>query len=413
MNQIFLDILHLALLTLQIILPILSILIGIYFAYNFIRAPYRKNHLVPDEKPRHRFLVIIPARNEETVIGKTISNVQHAKYPAELLDIVVIADNCTDRTAEVARSFGVEVMERHDLTGQSKARALKWAYESQGLLERGHDAVTVLDADSTVIPEYFLFVDRELKNGAQIIHSQIRAANYRHSFIASFISVIYSFSNRFWYLPHANRNRSTIMIGTGCTIRCDHIRKVGWPITTMVEDAEFSIVSMLAGVKVRYCDAAILNVEVPTTLARFWRQLRRWFSGQIECSRRYRAALFRNILHDRQKQGIVLLITMILPYTCTISLIQFLISPLMAYLLSGGQIVPATVLFGYLFNYLAGLAGAILILILDGRIAQPGIWRGIILFPYLSVFYGLVFLTSFIRPKKKWELMQHFSTDQQ
>lgn len=397
---------NIALILLQMLLPILSILTSIYFLCIFLSSPRRVVRPVPQEPPATRFLVIIAARNESPVIAKSLKSLRSIRYPRELLDVVVVADNCTDNTADIARQYGAQVLERHDLSRQSKASALGWAFKDQKLLERDYDAITLLDADNLIDPDYFLHVDRKLREGAIIVQGRRQASNAAASGIAAVLSIIYSFENRLWYLPHANRNRSTMMYGTGATIRRDHLQRIGWNIRTLVEDAEFSIQSILAGANILYCDEAVVHVMIPTTVLASWQQLRRWFSGQIHCGRIHLPAIWRKVRQDRGGTAVVLLITMIIPFNCTMGLVQLFLGPITAIQLLGGQVQIAAILLGLLVNHIVVMFGAILILLLDNRL-HPRLWKGIALFPLLHPFYGFVYLVSYFCPEKTWKLMNH------
>jgi cellulose synthase/poly-beta-1,6-N-acetylglucosamine synthase-like glycosyltransferase len=401
------------LLLLQIILAGLTSISGIYFIYIFLRAPYRHARPAPAEPPQKKFLVMIPARNEKKSIGRAVKSLLQTEYPRDLLDIVVIADNCTDNTAEIALSLGVKVLVRSSLEGRTKAGALKWAFAEHHLLEQGHDAVTILDADCMVMPDYFTYIDRELREGAPIVFGRRLALNAGDSIISSAMSIQYSFENRMWFLSHSNRNRSVNMIGTGVTITCRHFREFGWDINTLVEDTEFGIQSVLAGINIRYCDEACFYVEMPSTLRGLWRQMRRWFSGMIECMRLYLPAVTRKVIQDRGGQAMIMLINLILPFNLVVGLIQLIIGPIITFSILGKMESLMAIIGGSILNQLAGMLGAMLILLLDGRIPSKNtkerwrnIWKGIIFFPYTYFFYGLIYLYSFILPKKTWDLMR-------
>ena len=74
----------------------------------------------------HKFMAIIPAHNEEAVVADLVKSLKEQDYPKELLDIYVIADNCTDKTAEVAKNAGAIVYERFDSTKKTKGYAMQW-----------------------------------------------------------------------------------------------------------------------------------------------------------------------------------------------------------------------------------------------------------------------------------------------
>jgi len=398
------------LLFLQVMLPLVSFLTSIYFLYIFISSPKRPKHPLPPGLPTKKFLVLAPARNEANVINRLLDSLRQINYPPELLDVLIIADNCSDTTAEVVREAGFKVLERHDPTGQSKADALNWAFYDQGLLDAGYDAITIVDSDSILNSDFFLYVEAKLREGAQVIQANRSSLNFNDSFVTSAMSIYFSFENRLWWIPHANHGLSTVLLGSGSTITCAHLRQIGWNIRTLGEDTEFSIHTILAGVRVHYIDDAKVLVEIPTTFKLLWRQLRRWFSTNIACTRYYLPAIWRKFRQERGGQSSAILIQLLIPYNCTIGLVQLFLGAFTTYELLGGRIPLAAVLTGLLINQLIGMGAALLILLLDGRLnwhQLRNLWKGILFFPYWSLFMGLIYLITYIFPKKKWDLMVH------
>jgi cellulose synthase/poly-beta-1,6-N-acetylglucosamine synthase-like glycosyltransferase len=394
----------------QVLLPIVSVLTGVYFLIIFLSSPRRPKRPLPTGTPVKRILVLVPARNEAKVINRLLDSLRQVSYPAGLLDVLVLADNCTDQTADVAREAGFKVMVRNDLSGQSKAFALHWAFYRQNLINAGYDAITILDADSIVDPNFFRYVEAELRQGTQVIQGNRGALNTGESVFTSAMSILYSFESRLWYTPHANHNLSTLLLGSGSTIACEHLRLIGWDIRTLVEDAEFSIQTVLAGVHIQFCDEARLQAEIPPTLRLIWRQLRRWFSGQIACGRFYLPAIWNKVWQDRGGQASLHLVTLIIPFNCTLGLLQIFLSAVTSYELVGGNVPLPVLLSGLLINQLSGMAAALFVLHMDGRLKAnqlKSLWKGILVFPYWSLFMGLIYLVSFLFPKKKWELMDH------
>ena len=128
----------------------------------------------------HRFAVLIPARNEEAVIGGLLESIRKQTYPAELIDIYVIADNCTDHTAALSARLGASVIERFNHVKVGKGYALDYAFKQidsgKGL---GHyDAFLVFDADNVLDPGYFAAMNRTYSQGYEIITSYRNSKNY-------------------------------------------------------------------------------------------------------------------------------------------------------------------------------------------------------------------------------------------
>lgn len=395
---------------LQIILPIASIFTSLYFVYIFFTKPYRLPGALPSGRPVNKFLIIVAARNEENVIARLLSSIEQADYPKSMLKVCVIADNCTDRTAEIAGSFDCSVFIRHDLTEQTKSAALNWFFRDQKELLEKYPAISVFDADTVVHADFFRHVDKCLRQGDKIIKPNRQPLNPGKSVFSALSGIMFLFENRLWCVPHDNHGLSTPLIGSGMTISSAHLRLIGWDIRTLVEDIEFSIQSILTGERIKYCDDAIISCEVPATLRLLWRQSRRTFSGQIACGRLYLPAIWRKVRNDRGGQAAVLLVTLIIPFNCTIGLFQALLGILTTFQLLGGRVSVSSLLVGLAANQLIGMLAAIAILLIDKfsvRRCLTEYWKGIVFFPYWSIFLGVVYLISYAHPKKKWIPMEH------
>src|SRR5262249_35179285 len=121
--------------------------------------------------PRTRFAVLVPAHDEELLIRRVVGSVQAIDYPPELYTLHVIADNCTDRTAELARGMGAVVHERHDLEHRGKGYALRWLFGQLLADPASGDAFVIVDADSLVNRGFLRALDRRLRAGAVAIQA--------------------------------------------------------------------------------------------------------------------------------------------------------------------------------------------------------------------------------------------------
>ena len=111
------------------------------------------------EDKQNRFMAIIPAHNEEKVVGNLIASLKRQNYPKELYDIYVIADNCTDNTAKVAKEAGAIVYERFDEEHKTKGYALNWFLKQKIEENAPYDAFCIFDADN-IVDENFISSSR-------------------------------------------------------------------------------------------------------------------------------------------------------------------------------------------------------------------------------------------------------------
>jgi cellulose synthase/poly-beta-1,6-N-acetylglucosamine synthase-like glycosyltransferase len=145
------------------------------------------------QPPCTRFLAIVPAHNEELLIGDLIASIRRADYPQEAIDVLVIADNCTDSTADVVRTAGEEVIIRHDLQNRGKGQAIDWTLRR---LDLGRwDAVAFFDADNIIDPDFFRAMHAQLAQGHRCLQGYYGIANPGDSLMTRLLSVTYVMKN--------------------------------------------------------------------------------------------------------------------------------------------------------------------------------------------------------------------------
>lgn len=238
-------------------------------------------------QPNKRFAVIVPAHNEEVVIGPLIDNLLLLDYPRELFDIFVIADNSTDSTAQVAREHGAIVHERFDDTQKGKGYALEWMFKKLYNMPQAYDAVVIFDADNLVDPGFLTHMNNRLCDGAQIVQGYIDAKNPGDTWVTASFAMAFWVANRMLQLARYNLGLSNYLGGTGMVISIDVLKKIGWGATSLTEDLEFSIKALLLGYKTTWAHEAIVYDEKPLTFKQAWNQRKRWALGHVEVLKTY------------------------------------------------------------------------------------------------------------------------------
>lgn len=263
---------------------------------------------------RHRFAVIIPAHNEETVIGPLLQNLRGLDYPAGLYDVYVVADNCADRTAALARLEGARVLERHDPHCRGKAFALEYAFlhilGSAGERAGGYDAVVIVDADNLVAPNFLQAMAARLERGERVIQGYLDVKNPNDTWVTASFAISYWVSNRFWCLARSNLGLTVPLGGTGMCIDTGVLRTVGWGTETLTEDLEFTARALLRGVRTHWAHEAAIYDEKPLTFAGSWTQRLRWVQGGVQVACRHAWSLLWRGLSRRDPvmlEGAVLL----------------------------------------------------------------------------------------------------------
>ncbi len=239
------------------------------------------------ENKDHRFMAIIPAHNEEAVVGNLIESLKNQTYNKDLYDIYVIADNCTDNTAKIARDAGAIVYERYDETKKTKGYALNWFLQQKIAEDAPYDAFFVFDADNIVDKNFIKNMNKKLCQGEDVVQGYRDIKNPSDNWITAGYAIFYWQMHRFYHLARYNIGLSPLLNGTGFMVRFDVIKPQGWDTETLTEDIEFSLKRIIKGKKLGWATDAIVYDEQPTGFRQSWSQRSRWTVGHIQCIKKY------------------------------------------------------------------------------------------------------------------------------
>lgn len=260
----------------------------------------RRRHEKKDYTPKNKFAMIIAAHNEEVVIGRLIESMLNQDYPKELYDIFVIADNCSDNTAKIARNYGVKVYERFNTEKRGKGYALEWMFSKIYKMNTQYDAIAIFDADNLVNKSWIKEINSKMSEGYKVVQGYIDSKNPNDSWITASYSIAFWAQNRMFQLSRANVGLSNQIGGTGFAIKLDILKQYGWGATCLTEDLEFSCKMILNGEKVGWAHDAIIYDEKPLTLSQSWVQRRRWMRGFSDVASRYFFKLLKTGIKERK-----------------------------------------------------------------------------------------------------------------
>ena len=250
----------------------------------------------------HKFMAIIPAHNEEMVVANLIESLKNQTYDKNLYDIYVIADNCTDKTAEVARKAGAIVFERFDPAHKTKGYALQWFLKQKIEENADYDAFFVFDADNIVDKDFIVNMNKKLCQGEDVVQGYRDIKNPTDNWITAGYALFYWTMHRLYHLARYNVGLSTLLNGTGFMVRFDVVKPNGWQTETLTEDIEFSLKRIIQGKKLGWATDAIVYDEQPTSFKQSWSQRSRWTVGHMQCMKRYTGELFNSV---KEKKSLV------------------------------------------------------------------------------------------------------------
>lgn len=250
----------------QGIIGIVSFAFAVQIIYLFLFfLPARK---IPKASRNHIFAIVMTAHNEEDIIAVSLKNLNNLHYPKELYRIFVIADNCTDHTAEIARKLGATVIEREELQPKKRNVGYALAYALPKILEifPEVEAFVRLDADNIFHPDYLEKMNDAFDNGAQLARGYNHATNLLQNVISGVSGLWYIRDCRFNCQARSALGIGQMMVGGGMMFSAELIRKYGWTATGISEDAEFTINMLLKKHKAVYVKDAIVYEDQPSTL---------------------------------------------------------------------------------------------------------------------------------------------------
>lgn len=280
--------------------PIIYTLVGIpllVYACYFVALgmfSFKKKGRIPYAPAQKRLAVVLPARNEEAVIGQLVETLRAQNYPSELFDVFVAPNHCTDRTAEIAASRGAKVLSISDAV-KNKGDVLREVF-SQLTQDDSYDAFVVFDSDNLACPDFLQRMNDAMCAGYEVVQGNRDSKNPGDTWISGDTSIYYWLLNTFVHKARMNIDSSAVLNGTGLLISRRALQIVGYDVKSLTEDIEFSTMCAIKGVRIAYAEEAVFYDEQPLGLWDSLKQRKRWSVGCYECLRFYWKGLVSGIV---------------------------------------------------------------------------------------------------------------------
>jgi 1,2-diacylglycerol 3-beta-glucosyltransferase len=288
---------------------------SVYLLFLAAASLRRTRRPAPQGDPNTRFAILIPAHDEELVIGRLLDSVNRLAYPRELYEVHVVADHCSDQTATIARGRGAVVHERRDPALRGKSRSLNLLAQyllgaSTGLLT---DAFVFLDADSSVSTNFLSVMDRHIRAGHRIVQGRVQVEDPGDDRTGQLRALAYEFISHVRPLGREALGLSVGLRGNGICIVREYVELFPWDPESLTEDYELHGRMLAAGLQVRFAPDAVVRTQLPTSRAVARTQSQRWERGRLDAMRRHVPALIEHGLRARSWASIDGAIELLVP----------------------------------------------------------------------------------------------------
>lgn len=389
-------------------------LITIFYLYQLVISLFSFVKL--KEKPyvvnkQHKFIIILPAHNEEAVIGNLISSLKELDYPKDLYDIAVIVDNCTDNTEKIAKEMGAKIYIRNETDPSKKTKGYAMQEYLNTLLadsNMDYDAFCVFDADNIVDKNFLTVMNKHLCQGEEVVQGYRDIKNPTDSWISAGYAIFYWMMNRFYHLARYNAGLSPLINGTGFMVKFDVIRDTGWNTNTLTEDIEFSLKTIIQGKKLGWAVDAICYDEQPVTFGPSWSQRSRWTMGHIQCLKEYTGELAKAASENKTLMNLDGLLYMVGSIPMFIISLILLVINAIVYLNKGmtSTAFAINLLKFVVPTFLLPILVALIIMIIDKKpIAK--MWKGLLMYPIFLGSWLLINFKCLFQKDVTWDKIEH------
>ena len=356
----------------------------------------------------HRFMAIIPAHNEEAVVANLVESLKNQNYDKDLYDIYVIADNCTDNTAKVAKEAGAIVYKRFDETKKTKGYALDWFLKQKIEENAPYDAFFIFDADNIVHPDFIKNMNKKLCQGEDVVQGYRDIKNPTDSWITAGYALFYWSMHRFYHLARYNLGLSPLLNGTGFMVKFDVVKPQGWDTVTLTEDIEFSLKRIIKGKRLGWATDAICYDEQPVGFKQSWSQRSRWTVGHIQCIKEYTKQLAVAAKENKTMMnfdGLLYILGSIPMFIVTLVLLGT------NFLMYAGDGMTKLELFENILRYLIPtfilpIITAAIAMFLDKRPIKPMV-KGLLCYPLFMGSWLLINFKCLFKRETTWEKINH------
>lgn len=323
-------------------LPVLAMACYLAVLTIVARLPWRASAAAATH-PRRRFVIVVPAHNEAAGIGRTLSALDNLDWHPAFRRVLVVADNCSDRTASIAVQHGAEVLVRNDATKRGKGYALDFAFRR--LLSEGSNdwhAAVVVDADSVVSPNLLKECSAHFDRGARAVQAAYLPVP-RSGALAAITHIALTAIHVVRGIARERLKLSAGLKGNGMAFTRALLATTPHTAYSRTEDLEFGVQLALAGTRVAFAGSATVLGDMPVTDRVATRQRERWIGGRVEVARQYIGRLLTAAVRRRSAVCLDAALDLLVPPVSVLAVVATTGTVLGAGALLGGAWAPLAV----------------------------------------------------------------------
>lgn len=348
----------------------------------------------PPARQNWRIALLVPAHNEELILKETLLRFRKVDVPGTLT-VIVLADNCTDRTVDIARECGAQVIERNVPELRGKGYALDWCFKQRAELFRDYDAVVIADADAVMQQDFLGHVLAPLDDPKiEAVQGYYGVSNAGESRRAALIALGFLLKNHIRNAGRSALGGSANLVGNGMSFRTQSLLASGWPTVTLGEDHEMAVLIALSGGKIEYAERAVLVSDMPVTATASSTQRARWDFSGFQLRRRYGIKLVRRAVMTRNLSCLDVALELSIP---PLGLYGFLLATLAVASVFWGAGIPIVVA--------GSSAGLLAFHIIGGLVvgrAPRAVWLALLASPAIIVWRAPMYIMYIVRGGPKY-----------
>lgn len=390
---------------LVIIINFISISYMFYYLAIAVFA-FKKDKVNSKNNIYKKFAIIVPARNEEVVIGNLVQSLNNQNYPKDKYDVFVVPNNCDDNTEEIAKINNAQIISCENIVTKSKGDVLRYAFDY--LETNDYDAYLIFDADNVVHPEFIKEMNNTLCNGYRVAQGYRDSKNPSDTWISSSHSLHYIIQNYFMNRARNNINKSCFVNGTGFMISKEYLKENGYNSLTITEDIELNVNCGLNNERIAFVENAITYDEQPISFNVSWKQRKRWSVGTLQCLKSYWSKILKDIFKNKNFGSVESIMFLSAPLVQLIGTFNVILQVMLDFFTDRkiNYVSKAILLVLY---YISNIMLTIGIIKISQKQVKNYI-KGIVLLPLFYLSWVPINFVALFEKKLAWERIEHTKT---